>query len=107
RIQKNTPRRPAGDSPTLKTASPATRRCTKPASPATCQPKTATSCSLDTRPRREPRLGRPDAFRPAKYAIWQTEIIKRNGSPAKRPARKHISPQVLRSRTCDYEATLM
>src|SRR5271165_6283577 len=49
-MQRNTPRRAAGDSLTLRTESPATRRCTKPASPATYQRKIATMSSPITHP---------------------------------------------------------
>src|SRR5262249_47175068 len=53
RTQKSTPRLAAGDSPTSRTANRATRRCTKPASPATSLPKIATLSSLVTRLRPE------------------------------------------------------
>jgi hypothetical protein len=48
RTQRNTPRRAAGDSPTLKMESRATRRCTRLAFPATCLRKIVTTSSLVT-----------------------------------------------------------
>src|SRR6516164_10762111 len=48
RTQKNTPRPAAGDSATSPTANPATRRCTKLASPATSPQKLATMSSPAT-----------------------------------------------------------
>src|SRR5215831_14248338 len=53
KTQKSMRRRVAGDSATSRTANLATRRCTKPASPATCLPKIATSSSHVTRLRPE------------------------------------------------------
>lgn len=44
-VKESTPRRAAGGSPTLRTESRATRRCTKPASPATCLQKITIMCS--------------------------------------------------------------
>jgi hypothetical protein len=48
RTQKGTPRRGAGGLVTLRTENPATKHCTKPASPATNLSKLATSFSLTT-----------------------------------------------------------
>src|SRR3984893_2369529 len=49
RTRKSTPPPAAGDSATSRTANLATRRCTKPATPATCPQKIATSSSPVTR----------------------------------------------------------
>jgi hypothetical protein len=54
RTQRNTPRPTAGDSPTSGMANLATRRSTKPATPATCLPRIATSSSCAMRRRLEP-----------------------------------------------------
>src|SRR5208283_60395 len=48
RTQRNTPRREAGASLTLLVESRATRRCTRPAFPATCLRKIVTTSSLVT-----------------------------------------------------------
>src|SRR3974390_3370470 len=53
KTQKSTPRPAAGDTPTSRTANLAMRRCTKPASPATCLPKITTTFLLTTHLRPE------------------------------------------------------
>src|SRR5215813_5359607 len=53
RTRISTPRLVAGDSPTSRTANLRTRRCTKPASPATCLQRIVTTFSLTTHLRPE------------------------------------------------------